>query len=50
MAVLCGAALAACGLPDGRNASEASPHQQPSDITPGVQISGYANVGVKRGF
>ena len=46
------AALVSCGPknPDDDPAGRADTHQQPSNLTPGVSISGYANIGVKKRF
>ena len=45
-------ALAACGPPDPYDdpPEQAHPRQQPSTLTPGISVSGYANVGVIRRF
>ncbi len=46
------AALVSCGPknPDDDPAGRADTRQQPTDLTPGVSISGYANIGVKKRF
>lgn len=45
-------AVAACGPPnpDDEPAGFADTRQQPSNLKPGLHISGYANVGVQRNF
>ena len=49
---MCLAALAACGAPnpDDDPAGRADTRQVPTNTTPGVHVSGYANVGVTRRF
>jgi len=42
--------LTACGLPENSGPHEVSPRQTPTVTEPGVTITGYANVGVKRRF
>lgn len=45
-------ALSACGPPNPNDdpAGYADTRQKPSNLTPGLHVSGYANVGVKRSF
>lgn len=45
-------ALTACGPvnPDDDPAGRADTRQKPSNLTPGVHITGYANIGVVREF
>ncbi|MGC1503439.1 MAG: hypothetical protein WA782_04780 [Sulfitobacter sp.] len=57
LVLIFGAGLAGCGA-DGepvqptRNATNtlSDAHQQPSNYTPGVHVSGHVNVGVVKGF
>lgn len=52
LAILAALGLAACGTPDpdDRPAPYSDTRQQPTVTTPGISISGYANVGVARTF
>lgn len=45
-------AVSACGTPDPdtTQAGRSDTHQQPSTLTPGVHISGHANIGVVKTF
>ncbi|MEQ6250086.1 hypothetical protein ABMC89_14425 [Sulfitobacter sp. HNIBRBA3233] len=55
MRLLCafalGALVAGCGALDAdEDTGYTSPRQQPSVTTPGISLSGYANVGVIRRY
>lgn len=45
-------AVTACGPvdPKGSAAGQSGTRQQPSNLTPGIHISGYANIGVVKEF
>ncbi len=45
-------AVAACGLPEasGEAPPRSDTRQVPSNYTPGIHISGHANIGVVRSF
>jgi hypothetical protein len=45
-------ALVGCGPPNPQEdpATRTHTRQEPSNLTPGISISGYANIGVKKRF